>query len=72
MLGCLQPLRVRRAVPPDEHGWVEATFRFESVEGAVGEVLLLGAQVEVLGPAVLRSEVAERLQPALSLYVDRQ
>jgi len=58
-------------VPPDEHAWVEATFGYESVDGAVVEVLSLGGQVEVLGPAVLRREVTDRLQQALSFYVDR-
>jgi predicted DNA-binding transcriptional regulator YafY len=71
VLGCLQPLLVRRAVPPDEHGWVEATVRLDAIERVVVEVLSLGPQIEVLGPAVLRREVADRLEQALGHYVDR-
>jgi hypothetical protein len=39
VLGRLQPIRVRRAVPPDDYGWVEATFRLESIDGAALEGL---------------------------------
>lgn len=68
VLGRLQPLRVRRAVPADEAGWLEATFRLESMEGAVTDLLSLGPQVEVLGPPELREEVAVRLGQAARLY----
>ncbi len=68
VLGRLQPLRVRRAVPADEDGWLEASFRLESIEGAVTDLLSLGPQVEVLGPPELRSEVARRLGEAAALY----
>lgn len=68
VLGRLQPLRVRRAVPADERGWLEATFRLESIEGAATEVLSLGSDVEVLDPPELRTEVLARLQGAVDLY----
>lgn len=68
LLGRPRPLRVRRPVPADEHGWVEATFRIDTVEAAVIDVLALSPHVEVLAPAALRYEVASRLEEAASRY----
>jgi predicted DNA-binding transcriptional regulator YafY len=68
VLGRLQPLRVRRAVPPDEDGRLEATFRLDSIEGAVSDVLSLSPHVEVLTPPSLRHEVAGRAAQAAELY----
>ena len=68
VLGRLQPLRVRRAVPPDENGWREATFRIDTTEGAVIDVLALSPHVEVLEPVTLRRSVADRLEQAARRY----
>ncbi len=68
LLGRPRPLRVRRAVPPDEHGWVEATFRIDTVEAAVIDMLALSPHVEVLAPAALRREVSVRLRAAVRHY----
>lgn len=68
VLGRLQPLRVRRAVPADEHGWLEATFRLESLAGAASEICSLAPHVEVLTPPELRAEVAERLAAGARLH----
>lgn len=68
VLGLLQPLRVRRAVPADEHGWLEATFRLDSIEAATIELLSLSPHVEVLAPKRLRGEVISRLWAAGSLH----
>jgi HTH domain/WYL domain len=68
LLGRLQPLRVERDVPPDGHGWLEATFRLHSLEGAAVEVLSLGPQVEVLQPDGLREHVAELVHRTALLY----
>lgn len=68
LLGRLQPLRVRRAVAADDAGWVEATFRIDTVEAAIIDVLALSPHVEVLTPATLRREVADRLAAAGRLY----
>jgi predicted DNA-binding transcriptional regulator YafY len=68
VLGRLQPLRVRRAVPADDEGWVEATFRLESLDAAVVDVLALSPHVEVLDPPELRTRVADRLHQAAALY----
>lgn len=58
VLGRLQPVRLRRTVAPDAHGWVEATFRLGPLEGAALDLLSLGAEVEVLSPPLLRDRVA--------------
>ncbi len=68
VLGRLQPLRVRRTVPADEDGWLEATFRIESIQGTVIDVLSLSPHVEVLSPERLRDEVAGRLREGSALY----
>lgn len=68
VLGRLQPLRVRRAAAADGEGRLDATFRIESVEGAVMDLLSLGAHVEVLEPADLRATVAARLRAAARRY----
>ena len=68
VLSRLQPIRVRRAVPPDDHGWVEATFRLESIDGAAFEVLSLGPEVEVLAPETLREKVAAMGRATAGLY----
>lgn len=68
VLGCLQPLRVRRSTPPDEDGWLEATFRIGSYEAAAIDVLSLSPHVEVLGPARLRADVRARLRSASDRY----
>jgi len=68
VLGRLQPLRTRRDIAPDEHGWLEATFRLDSLEGAVVDVLSLAPHIEVLQPVELRNEVVDRTRRAARIY----
>jgi predicted DNA-binding transcriptional regulator YafY len=68
VLGRLQPLRVSRTQPPDEHGRLEASFRIRSIEGTIVDVLSLSPHIEVLEPAPLRDEIAERVQRTALLY----
>lgn len=68
LLGRLQPLRVKRDVPIDKDGWLQATFRLGSTEGAAIDVLSLGPQIEVLEPPALRSAVADRARSTVRLY----
>ena len=70
LLGRLQPLRVKRDVPPDRDGWLQATFRLESLEGVAIDVLSLGPQIEVLEPPELRDVVADRARRTARLYRD--
>ncbi|MEV8596512.1 WYL domain-containing protein [Streptomyces sp. NPDC052012] len=46
------------AGPPDAEGWVEVELPVESEAVAVGDLLRLGPEAEVLGPAGLRQAVA--------------
>jgi predicted DNA-binding transcriptional regulator YafY len=71
LLGRLQPLRVKRDVPPDNDGWLQATFRLESLEGVAIDVLSLGPHIEVLEPPELRDVVADRARRTARLYRDR-
>ena len=68
LLGRLQPLRVKRDVPPDRDGWLQASFRLESLEGVAIDVLALSPHVEVLEPPELRELVADRAQRTARLY----
>lgn len=43
----------------DRPDWIEGSFRFDSYEAAVRELLALGLEVEVLRPAELRETMAE-------------
>ncbi|CAL9492996.1 hypothetical protein SUDANB6_03286 [Streptomyces sp. enrichment culture] len=47
------------AGPPDGEGWVEVELAVESEAVAVGDLLRLGTEAEVLGPEGLRRAVAE-------------
>jgi predicted DNA-binding transcriptional regulator YafY len=68
LLGRLQPLRVKRDVPPDADGWLQASFRLESIEGSAIDVLTLGPDIEVLEPAELRAAVRDRARRTAHLY----
>jgi hypothetical protein len=59
---------VERDVPPDDYGWLQATFRLHSLEGAAVELLSLGPNVEVLQPDGLREHVAELVHRTALLY----
>lgn len=66
----LQPLRVRRAVPADANGWVEATFRITSSESAVIDLLALSPHVAVLSPHHIRKQLMTALSAALAHQKD--
>ncbi|MYW07838.1 WYL domain-containing protein [Streptomyces sp. SID2563] len=55
-------------VTPEGDGWTEARVPIESVDRAHGEFLRLGADVEVLEPAELRSRIAETVRALASRY----
>ena len=68
VLGSPSGLRVRG--PTGRAGWVAATFRIESHESALHELLALGAEVEVLRPPALRALMAETGAGIASLHAD--
>ena len=43
---------------PDRADWIEGSFRFDSYDAAVRELLGLGSEVEVLRPVELRETMA--------------
>jgi hypothetical protein len=44
--------------PPDRDDWIEGSFRFDSYDAAVHQLLALGPDVEVILPAELRETMA--------------
>ncbi|WFE54441.1 YafY family protein [Micromonospora sp. WMMD1155] len=56
------------AGPPDERGWVTAVLPIESLTHAHGDLLRLGADVEVLAPATLRERLAATAAGLAALY----
>ena len=72
-LGKLADPSVRRAAtdsagPPGRDGWVTATIPIESTEHAAGELLRLGAEVEVLAPPDLRAHLADAVMTLAARY----
>jgi predicted DNA-binding transcriptional regulator YafY len=58
------------AAPPDANGWLTATIPIESFEHALGDLLKLGAEVEVAAPPELRSRMAQTVRALASRYAD--
>ncbi|MEU1377454.1 WYL domain-containing protein [Streptomyces triculaminicus] len=56
------------AGPPDEEGWVRVDMQVEALAVAVGDLLRLGAEAEVLGPADLRQAMAEAVAALARRY----
>ncbi|MDO3704926.1 WYL domain-containing protein [Micromonospora sp. C28SCA-DRY-2] len=58
----------RNAGPPDAAGWVTTLVPIESLTHAHGDLLRLGAEVEVLAPAELRARLADTAAALAALY----
>ncbi len=56
------------AGPPEQDGWVRAVLPIESIQHAVGDLLRLGAGVEVLAPPELRERMAETINALAAIY----
>ncbi|CAL9674021.1 hypothetical protein SUDANB105_07738 [Streptomyces sp. enrichment culture] len=56
------------AAPVGDHGWVEAVIPTESTEHACGELLRLGADVQVVAPPELRRAMATTLAVLARAY----
>lgn len=54
-----RPRTVAEPSPTDRPDWVEGSFRFDSYDAAVRELVALGSEVEVLLPVELRSAMAQ-------------
>ncbi len=56
------------AGPPDADGWVRVDVAVESEAVAVGDLLRLGTEAEVLGPPELRRALAETVRALAERY----
>jgi predicted DNA-binding transcriptional regulator YafY len=54
--------------PAGDDGWVRAVIPIESIAHARGELLALGADVEVLGPPALREQMIDTAHALATLY----
>jgi predicted DNA-binding transcriptional regulator YafY len=72
LLGRPSGIRIRRNVPPvaGREDWVEASVRIDSISSAVLDMLALGAEVEVVYPAELRTQVGETARRLAELHAD--
>ena len=59
------------AAPPDADGWITATIPIESHDHAIGDLLKLGAEVEVLAPPELRERMARTVETLARRYRER-
>lgn len=57
----------KTACSPDKRGWVRCTLPIESLEFGVRELMRLGEEVVVLGPAALRAQLAHTAQRIVKL-----
>ena len=67
-LGAEGARAVANAGPPDEEGWVRVVLRVEWEAVAVGDLLRLGAEAEVLGPPALRRRIASVVRTLAERY----
>lgn len=69
IIGRPSGLRRRRGLEvPGRPDWIEATVRIESLDLAVGELLALGGEVEVVGPVELRRRLLATVEELTGLY----
>jgi predicted DNA-binding transcriptional regulator YafY len=59
---------VARTAEPDTGGWIRVRIPVETVDHAAGELLQLGARVEVLAPPELRQRLTEIAEDLSRLY----
>lgn len=59
---------LQEAGPPDSDGWVQVELPVETQAVAVGDLLRLGTEAEVLGPAELRHAVGEAVEVLAARY----
>ncbi|HEY8600047.1 MAG TPA: WYL domain-containing protein [Thermomicrobiales bacterium] len=75
MLPYLAAPAVNRAVaaaatPTDSADWLTVTIPIESHEHAIGDLLKLGAEVEVVAPVELRARMAQTVRTLAGLYAE--
>jgi predicted DNA-binding transcriptional regulator YafY len=71
----VEPARIHEVdwdTPPGEDGWVRLPLPFEKLQYAHAELLAFGADLEVLGPESLRSQMIATVAALSDLYAGRQ
>ncbi|MBA0052875.1 WYL domain-containing protein [Streptomyces sp. AJS327] len=68
LFGAVGALALDHADPPGPDGWAEVQLPVESRHIAVGDLLRLGVEVEVLGPPALREALAETVAALATRY----
>ncbi|MGW1890070.1 helix-turn-helix transcriptional regulator [Streptomyces sp. NPDC002004] len=68
MFGAAGSRALKGAGAPDDEGWVRVELPVETEAVAVGDLLRLGADAEVLGPPALRAAVARSVAALADLY----
>ena len=61
----------RTAGAPDAQGWTRCTLPLESIDFGIRELMRLGEDVEVVAPAALRKQMADRLKRMLAAHRKR-
>ena len=56
----------------DQRGWVRCTIPLESAESGIRELMRLGDDVELISPASLRTQLAQKLRKTLRCYSPRR
>ncbi|NEX91998.1 WYL domain-containing protein [Caulobacter sp. 17J65-9] len=69
-LGRVVAERAASAGPPDADGWRTVSIPIESVTHALGEVMKLGPEAEVLSPPDLRAAIAAEARRLAALYAE--
>jgi len=60
--------RPQQSPPPDRPDWIEGSFRFDSYETALRELLGLGPDIEILLPVELRAAMATQARRLAALH----
>jgi predicted DNA-binding transcriptional regulator YafY len=70
--GAADPSGPPAAVGPGGTGWLQVVIPIESIEHAAGQLLALGADVEVVKPAELRTRMQDTARAVVALYAPRE
>lgn len=68
----LEDALARGTAEVDRAGWLRATIPIESIEHATGQLLALGADVEVVAPAPLRARLRTTARAVAAIYARRK
>ncbi len=67
LLGRLPRIRIRGSISPSS-SWLRGSFLIGTIENTIVDVLSLGPHIQILEPAELREQIADRIHRTASLY----